>query len=495
MVDIAKLIAAVKKEVETYQVPIVDLIATQTKDPFKVLVATILSARTKDETTEKASARLFKKAPDLAALARLSEEEIAGLIYPVGFYKSKAGYLAKLPAALQPFSGTVPDDIDSLVTLPGVGRKTANLVVSVAFGKPAICVDTHVHRIMNIWGYVETRTPLETEMTLREKLPEKYWIGINSILVAFGQGTCKPVSPHCDRCVIRDECPQIGVTPRKIPSPRKDSTRVDSMPDDSPRNKSRHPGVKTMISWNVNGIRAVEKRGFVDIVKTLSPDIFAIQETKAQPEQLSETLLTIDGYTSYWHSAARKGYAGVAVYSKEKPLQLIYGLGNNDFDDEGRVLTLEYEDFYFINAYFPNAQPELKRIGYKLEFNRALHTLASGLAAKKSIVICGDFNVAHKAIDLTNPKSNEQNPGYSPEERAWMDEFIGSGFIDTFRKFDPGPDNYTWWSYRFNARARNIGWRIDYFCVDPGSNARVVGAGILKDIPGSDHCPVTLEFK
>jgi exodeoxyribonuclease-3 len=495
MVDIAKLIAAVKKEVATYQVPIVDLIATQTQDPFKVLVATILSARTKDETTEKAAAKLFRRAPDLSALARLSEEEIAKLIYPVGFYKSKAGYLARLPAALEPFSGKIPEDIDTLVTLPGVGRKTANLVLSVAFGKPAICVDTHVHRIMNIWGYVETRTPLETEMALREKLPETYWIEINSILVAFGQGTCKPVAPHCDRCVILDQCPQIGVTPRKIPSPRKDSARVDSGPDESPRDESRHRGVKRMISWNVNGIRAVEKRGFADTVKTLSPDIFAIQETKAQPEQLAETLLAIDGYTSYWHSAARKGYAGVAVYSKEKPRQIIYGLGNNEFDDEGRVMTLEYEDFYFINAYFPNAQPELKRIGYKLQFNRALHALAARLAAQKSTVICGDFNVAHKAIDLTNPKSNEQNPGYSPEERAWMDEFIGSGFIDTFRKFDPAPDNYTWWSYRFNARARNIGWRIDYFCVDSASDLRVVGAGILKDILGSDHCPVILEFK
>jgi exodeoxyribonuclease III len=485
MVEIAKLIAAVKKEVETYQVPIVDLIATQTKDPFKVLVATILSARTKDETTEKASARLFKKAPDLASLSRLSEEEIAKLIYPVGFYKSKAGYLSKLPAALNPFSGRIPEDIDSLVTLPGVGRKTANLVVSVAFGKPAICVDTHVHRIMNIWGYVETRTPLETEMALREKLPKKYWIEINSILVAFGQGTCKPVSPHCDRCVIENQCPKIGVAPRKI----------KARPDSPPRNSAKRNGVKTLISWNVNGIRAVEKKGFVDVVTTLSPDIFAIQETKAQPEQLPETLLTIDGYTAYWHSAARKGYAGVAVYTKVKPLRAIYGLGNKDFDDEGRVLTLEYEDFYFINAYFPNAQPELARIGYKIEFNKALHAMATGLAAKKSTVICGDFNVAHKAIDLTNPKSNEQNPGYSPEERAWMDEFIGSGFIDTFRKFDPGPNNYTWWSYRFNARPRNIGWRIDYFCVDPGSSDRVVGAGILKDVLGSDHCPVKLEFK
>ncbi|MDD2390881.1 MAG: exodeoxyribonuclease III [Desulfobacterales bacterium] len=480
MTEIVRLIEAVKKEVQSYQVPVVDLIAVQTGDPFKVLVATILSARTRDDVTASASTRLFKKASDAAALARLSEEEISKLIYPVGFYKSKAGYLARLSAALEPFSGRIPDDIDSLLQLPGVGRKTANLVLSAAFGKPAICVDTHVHRIMNLWGYVKTRTPLETEMALREKLPEKYWIEINSILVAFGQGTCKPVAPHCDRCVIQELCPKIGVTPRQIPSSK---------------NRSKSGGGRTFISWNVNGIRAVEKKGFVDIVKGLSPDIFAIQETKAQPDQLSEALLKIDGYTSYWHGAVRKGYSGVAVYAKAEPLSVIYGLGDESFDQEGRVLTLEYNDFYLINAYFPNARPGLVRIGYKLDFNRALHRFVTGLAEKKSAVICGDFNVAHKAIDLKNPASNEKNPGYSPEERAWMDTFIGAGFIDTFRKFDSGPDNYTWWSYRFNARARNIGWRIDYFCVDPGSDSRVTGAGILKDVTGSDHCPIRLEFR
>lgn len=477
---ISELIAAVKKEVETYRVPIVDLIAVQTKDPFKVLVATILSARTKDETTAKAAARLFKKAPDANTLSELSEEEIRKLIYPVGFYKNKAGYLKKLPAALAAFSGQVPDDIDSLVKLPGVGRKTANLVVSVAFGKPAICVDTHVHRIMNIWGYVETRTPLATEMALRKKLPKKHWREINGILVAFGQGTCRPVAPHCDRCVIQDLCPRIGVTPRKVKTP-------------SPRVSSN--GSKTLISWNVNGIRAAEKKGFVDTVQNLSPDIFAIQETKAQPEQLSEALRNIDGYLAYWHSAVRKGYSGVAVYTKRKPIRVINGLGETEFDSEGRVMTLEFEDFYLINAYFPNAQHGLKRLDYKLAFNQTLQGMASDFAQKKSTVICGDFNVAHRAIDLKNPESNEKNPGYSPEERAWMDRFIAEGFVDTFRKFDSGPDNYTWWSYRFNARARNIGWRIDYFCVDPGSRDRVIDAGILKDILGSDHCPVTLEFQ
>lgn len=478
MEQIDQLIAAVKKEVKNYKVPVVDLMAVQTKDPYKILVATILSARTKDETTASAAERLFRKAPDLTALSQLPEREIAKLIYPVGFYKSKAGYLTKLPKAMEPFSGIVPDQIDSLLTLPGVGRKTANLVVSLAFGKPAICVDTHVHRILNIWGYVETKNPFQTEMALREKLPQKYWIMINAILVAFGQGTCRPVGPHCHRCVIASMCPKIGVTPRRLKSSR----------------VARKPGQKKLISWNVNGIRALEKKGFVEILKGLSPDVFAVQETKAQPDQLPESIQKIDGYTAYWHSAIKKGYSGVGIYTKTEPENVITGMGNEAFDAEGRVLTLEFKDYYLINTYFPNAQHGLKRMDYKLDFNRALHGFAAGLSEKKSTVICGDFNVAHMAIDLKNPKTNQKNPGYSPEERAWMDSFIDAGFIDTFRKFDPEPENYTWWSYRFNARQRNIGWRIDYFCVDPKSESRVVGAGILKDVMGSDHCPVQLDF-
>jgi endonuclease III len=215
--NIDRILPLLEKEITKYSVPIVDLIAVQTGDPYKILVATILSARTKDEVTSRAAARLFRKAPDLAGLSRLSETEIAELIYPVGFYKSKAGYLHRLPAAVREgFGNTIPDDVESLTRLPGVGRKTANLVVAVAFRKPAICVDTHVHRIMNIWGYVETATPLETEMALREKLPRKYWRKINSILVAFGQSTCRPVAPHCDACVIAPFCPRIGVTPRRL---------------------------------------------------------------------------------------------------------------------------------------------------------------------------------------------------------------------------------------------------------------------------------------
>ena len=216
-IDINHFITALAREVEKYQVPVVDLIAVQTKDPFKVLVATILSARTKDEVTSKASAKLFKKAPDLESLEKLSEAELAKLIYPVGFYKTKAVHLQKTAVLLRDScQGVVPDTIEELVKLPGVGRKTANLVLSVAFDKPAICVDTHVHRIMNIWGYVRTKTPLETETALRKKLPRKYWQKVNRILVAFGQGKCKPVAPHCDECILEPDCAKINVVPRKV---------------------------------------------------------------------------------------------------------------------------------------------------------------------------------------------------------------------------------------------------------------------------------------
>jgi len=216
--SLTKVLSILAKEVAGYAVPIVDLIAVQTRDPYKVLVATILSARTKDQTTAGAAARLFAEASDLAELEALGEARLAELIFPVGFYKNKAAFLARLPGAVkEKFAGRIPETVEELTCLPGVGRKTANLVVAVAFKKPAICVDTHVHRIMNIWGYVATRTPLETEMALRRKLPRKYWLTINSTLVAFGQGTCKPVAPHCDRCVIAGYCPQIGVTPRVLP--------------------------------------------------------------------------------------------------------------------------------------------------------------------------------------------------------------------------------------------------------------------------------------
>lgn len=206
-----------KKEVTNYKVPVVDLIHMQTKDPYKVLVATILSARTNDRTTTQAANRLFAKAKTLPNLEKMNVKEIEKLIYPVGFYQNKAQYLLALPKKIkEDFDGKIPDTVEALITLPGVGRKTANLVVAVAFNKPAICVDTHVHRIMNIWNYVHTKNPLQTEMALRKKLPKEYWITINSILVAFGQHLCRPVGPHCDECPVFEYCPQMGVVPRKV---------------------------------------------------------------------------------------------------------------------------------------------------------------------------------------------------------------------------------------------------------------------------------------
>lgn len=214
--NIGRFLDALEDEVMKYRVPVVDLIGVQSRDAYRVLIATILSSRTRDEVTAVASDRLFQRAPDLYRLAELDEPEIRDLIYPVGFYKTKAGHLVKTAQALRDqYDGVVPDTIEELVKLPGVGRKTANLVLAVAFNKPAICVDTHVHRIMNIWGYVKTATPLETEMALRKKLPKKYWKKVNRILVAFGQGKCKPIAPHCDDCILEPECAGKNVVLRK----------------------------------------------------------------------------------------------------------------------------------------------------------------------------------------------------------------------------------------------------------------------------------------
>ena len=480
MIDIDQYLAKIAAFVADKKTPIVDLIAVQTKDPFKVLVATILSARTKDETTAGAAARLFERVKTPAELDRLGEEEIAALIKPVGFFHSKAKYLKELPHALGRFMGRIPAEIDDLVTLPGVGRKTANLVQAVAFGLPAICVDTHVHRIMNIWGYVATKTPLETEMALREKLPPRHWLTVNSLLVAFGQSLCKPVAPHCDQCPLAD-CPKIGVRPRKS----KDLATTRKVMADTLK----------FVSWNVNGIRAVEKKNFFDIVKGFDADIFAVQETKAQADQLSSELKNIAGYHSFWHSAVRKGYSGVAIYSKIQPISVREGIGVAEFDSEGRVLTLEFADFYFSSIYFPNSAEELKRLDFKIRFDEELQKFVLNLAEKKSVALCGDFNVAHKSIDLTYPEKNRKFAGYTPEECAWMDRFLAAGFVDTFRIFNQEAGQYTWWSFRSGARAKNIGWRIDYFCVDEKSRDRVLAAAIHPEIMGSDHCPVSIKFK
>lgn len=479
--DIGQMLARIGEAVAGQPVPVVDLIAVQTKDPFKVLVATILSARTRDEVTAVAAKNLFARAAHPGELAQLDQETLEGLIRPVGFFRNKARYLSQLPAILfDRFDGQVPQTMADLLSLPGVGRKTANLVLAQAFHIPAICVDTHVHRIMNIWGYVETKTPEDTEQALRKKLPPEHWIEVNSLLVAFGQSVCRPVGPHCDACVLADDCLKIGVTPRKG---RKVVEKA----------VGERKGTR-LISWNVNGLRAVTKKGFVRWAMELAPDVLALQEIKALPEQLPVEVLELDGYHAYFHSAERKGYSGVATYSRQEPERVIVGLDDDRFDSEGRVLTLEFADFFLVNAYFPNSRHDLTRLGLKDDFNRCFHDFVDRLAREKTVVTCGDFNVAHQPIDLANPESNTGSPGFTPEERAWMDEYVAGGWIDTFRSRNPDPGFYTWWSYRSRARERNVGWRIDYFFVDPASGDRVLDAAILDEVMGSDHCPVRLDL-
>lgn len=249
-----------------------------------------------------------------------------------------------------------------------------------------------------------------------------------------------------------------------------------------------------IISWNVNGIRAVQKKGFTEWLQNTRPDLLCIQETKASPEQLDAELLEPDGYRSIWISAERKGYSGVAAFVKTEPDE-VRTMGVPEFDCEGRVMVLDYPGYSVVNAYFPNSQPEGARLDYKLSFCKAVLETCDSLVGKgRSVILCGDYNIAHMPIDLENPKQNEKNPGYLPEERQWMDTFTGAGYVDTFRMFCTEPGHYTWWSYRFNARARNIGWRIDYHCVDSHSAARVQASTILDDVMGSDHCPVVLDF-
>lgn len=252
---------------------------------------------------------------------------------------------------------------------------------------------------------------------------------------------------------------------------------------------------KKLVSWNVNGLRAAWKNGFLTVLGDLAPDILALQEIKAQPEQLPDAIHTLPGYQAFWYPAQKKGYAGTAILSKLNPIRVLYGLDCPEFDHEGRVLTLEFADFYLVNSYSPNAQPELKRLAFKQEFNRALLEFINGLRREKTVLLCGDLNVAHKEIDLANPKANVKNPGFSPQERAWMDEMTAAGYVDTFRKFNPLPGQYTWWSYRFNAREKNIGWRIDYFVVDGASSERILDAAIHAEVTGSDHCPVSVLFR
>jgi len=253
--------------------------------------------------------------------------------------------------------------------------------------------------------------------------------------------------------------------------------------------------MKTLLSWNVNGIRAIQKKGFIDWLHKVSPDVLCIQETKASPEQLDDALLHPEGYHALWVSAERKGYSGVAAYVRDEPDE-VCRLGVPEFDREGRALVLRYPRFTLFNCYFPNSQPEGARIDYKVAYcNAVLEACDERVSRGENVIVCGDFNIAHKPIDLKNPKANEKNPGYLPEERAWMDTFIGSGYADTFRMFCDEGGQYTWWSYRFKAREKNVGWRIDYHCVNAAFRDQVQNAEILNDVMGSDHCPVRLTLR
>lgn len=245
-----------------------------------------------------------------------------------------------------------------------------------------------------------------------------------------------------------------------------------------------------LLSWNVNGIRACINKGFIEWVKQRDPDILCLQETKAQASQVSFSF-DLPDYHIYWSSAKKKGYSGVVTFTKFKPISILQGLGVKEFDIEGRFLQLEFEDFFLINLYFPNSQRELKRLDYKLKFNQTVLDHVNKLKKnKKGIILCGDFNVAHKEIDLKNPKENRKNAGFSPQEREFFTELLEHGYIDTLREFDQSSEQYTWWTFRYNARARNIGWRIDYFVINQEFNERLKSAFILKDVLGSDHVPV-----
>jgi exodeoxyribonuclease-3 len=247
------------------------------------------------------------------------------------------------------------------------------------------------------------------------------------------------------------------------------------------------------ISWNVNGIRACVTKGFVEYFKEVDADIFCLQETKLQEGQIE---LDLDGYYQYWNYAQKKGYSGTAIFTKIKPLNVFYGINIEEHDNEGRVITLEFEDFYFITVYTPNSQSELKRLEYRMKWEEDFRNYLIQLNNKKPVIVCGDLNVAHQEIDLKNPKNNKKNAGFTEEERNKFTQLLNHDFIDTYRYFNPEKEgSYSWWSYRFNARKSNAGWRIDYFVASKKIESRLVSANIHTEILGSDHCPVELIIK
>lgn len=245
-----------------------------------------------------------------------------------------------------------------------------------------------------------------------------------------------------------------------------------------------------LISWNVNGLRACVGKGFLDFFHEADADVFCLQETKLQEGQIQ---LDLPGYHQFWNYAEKKGYSGTALFTKEKPLAVTYGIGILEHDREGRVITAEFPEYYVVTCYTPNSQNELARLSYRMEWEDAWRTYLCGLMEKKPVVICGDFNVAHQEIDLKNPKTNRKNAGFTDEEREKFTQLLEAGFIDTYRYFYPEQEGvYSWWSYRFKAREKNAGWRIDYFCVSEGLRGRLGNAAIHTEVMGSDHCPVEL---
>ena len=251
-----------------------------------------------------------------------------------------------------------------------------------------------------------------------------------------------------------------------------------------------------IISWNVNGIRAMEKKGFFEWLQKESPDILCLQETKAHPEQLAEKFIKPEGYQSFWSAAEKKGYSGVAIYTKIQPKSVAEGLGLKEFDSEGRTLMADYGDFVLFNIYYPNGGAGNKRVPFKMKFYDAFLAKAEKLRKQgKKIIITGDVNTAHTEIDLARPKENVRNTGFLPEEREWVSKFIQCGYADTFRHFTKDGGHYTWWDYKTGARARDVGWRIDYFFVTENLLPKLKKAFILKDVMGSDHCPVGIELK
>lgn len=251
-----------------------------------------------------------------------------------------------------------------------------------------------------------------------------------------------------------------------------------------------------ILSWNVNGIRAIDRKGLFDFIKKESPDILCLQEIKALKEQIPSHLRNTPGYHIFWNSAERKGYSGVGTYTKQKPIEVKKGFGIEKFDIEGRILITEYPSFILFNIYYPNGKKNQERLRYKLDFYDTFLDFVDNIKEEgKNIIVCGDFNTAHKEIDLARPKENENRSGFLPIERAWMDKLIDHGYIDTFRYFNKLPNEYSWWDFKTRARDRNIGWRIDYFFVNKEFITNIKKAFIMQDVMGSDHCPVGLEIK